>query len=184
MTTARLQVDRVELLQALFSVFRLQKASSKAKAVLHFEDGALHFELPGMSVGVSAAGEWSGRAQVPAAFLQMLTRVPPDTDPVSFVVAEGKLRVNSSVISCTWTPDSGSRIELPLNPPFKMVLSAAYHYTPDDIEQAGLKDVIADAEKRRDALIGQALAALNEFGFTRAEIRALVDAKMRGTPRP
>ncbi len=92
--------------------------------------------------------------------------------------------MNGSVITCTWECDSGYRIELPLNPTNNMILSAAYHCTPDDIEKSGLKELVSDAEKWRDRLIGRAFSDLNIFGVTRAEIRALVDEKMRGTSRP
>lgn len=183
-TPPRLQVDRTELIQTLKSISRLIKANSKAEAVLSFDEETLQMELPGMSVGVAAKGEWPGRARVAATFLQMMARVPPTTDPVSFAIADGRLKVDGSATNCTWEADSGNRIALPLNPPFQMILSTAYHYTPDDIEKSGLKDLVADAEKQRDKLIGQALSHLNEFGVTKAELRALVDAKMRGTSRP
>ncbi|MCX6379403.1 MAG: hypothetical protein NT023_07970 [Armatimonadetes bacterium] len=50
--------------------------------------------------------------------------------------------------------------------------------------KSGLKDVVAEAEQKRDSLVGRAHSALAVFGITRAELRTLVDEKMRRTPRP
>ncbi len=180
----QVQVDRSELLQAFKSIKRLTRAGEKAEAVLSFEGGALSIALPGMEVGAAATGDLAGRVRVPAQFIQMLAKMPPTGDPVVFTVEGDRLRVGSSTTPCTWEEDAGARIRLPLNPPFTTVLGVAYHYTPDDIEKAGLKEAVAAAEKRRDALIGQALGALGEFGVTRAELRTLVDDKMKRAPKP
>lgn len=182
--TPNLQVDLAELLPALKSMNRILKASRKAEAVLSFEEETLRIELPGMSVGIVATGEWSGQARIPAAFLQMTARVPPTTTPVSFLVADGRLHINGSAVACAWDSNNASRIMLPLNPTFIMILSVVYHYTPDDIEKSGIENLVTEAKEQRDIKIGRALSALEEFGVTRAELRALVDEKMRGCPRP
>jgi hypothetical protein len=179
-----IQVERGELLAALQSVQRLPRLIDKAEAILSLEDGTLIISVPGLEVRAGATGDLTGRVRVLAPFLLMLAKVPPSGDPVVFEIKDGRLKVGSSTTSCKWEDDAGTRIRLPLNAPFSMILSVAYHYTPGDIEQAGLKDMVAETEKRRDALIGQALGALGEFGITRAELRALVDAKMKQTEKP
>jgi hypothetical protein len=179
-----LTVDRSELIPVLKSIGKIVKRSETGEAVLYREDDMLKIALPGVEVGVAAEGHWPGRARIPAQFLLVLARVPPDGDPVHFRVEKGRLRINSSATACVWKEDTDSPIELPLNPPFTMLLSVAYHYTPDDILRAGLQDNVASAEQRRDTLIGQALAILSEFGVTHAELRTLVDEKMRRMPKP
>ncbi len=182
--TLQLQVDRGELLQALKSVKQLFKRKSNTDAILSFDGETLRIETLGMSLGVAAHGEWSGSVRFPCSFLQIVAAVPPDTDPVSVSVVNGRLQLNRSFTPCVWEDDAANHISLPLNAPFTMVLSVAYHYTPDDIEKSGLKDLVAEAEQTRDSLVSRSHSALEVFGITRAELRALVDEKMRRTPRP
>jgi hypothetical protein len=181
---AQVRANRAELLDALKSVSRMARTANKAEAVLCLKGDALTISLPGMEVGAAASGDLTGRVRVPVTFFLMLAKVPPSGDPILFEVSGGRLKVGSSTTACTCEAETGARIRLPLNPPFPMVLSVAYHYTPSDIEQAGLKETVADAEKRRDILIGNALVALADFGVTREELRALVDAKMKQTEKP
>lgn len=181
---AELTVNRDEFVAALKSVARFGRANPKAQAVLTFDGAAFAIEVPGVSAAAAATGQWRGQARVSAHFLVAQAEMPQDTDPFRIRIENGRLYVNTSSIEAVWEEAADDHIWLPMNAPLKMVLSVAYHHTPDAITKSGLTDMVDAAKKERDKRLGKAAEALSEFGVTRAELRAIVDAKMRATERP
>jgi hypothetical protein len=178
-----LSVARDELMQALTVIRKHLKKPAMTELILTFKQATMYLEIPGMSVGVSANGTWPGQARVPATFVKVMTSVPPKSNPVQFYVADNRLYCSSFSIDCQWDEEPEECIKLPLDPTFLDLLGVADHYSAEAIEKAGLRKMVVDAETKRDVLINRATLALKIFGVSDAELRRLVDEKVKGTSK-
>jgi hypothetical protein len=70
-------------------------------------------------------------------------------------------------------------IQLPLNYDTAMLLGLKLRYTPKEIEQSGLKETVANAEKNCMRHVSAAAAALALYHVKKEDIRALVDQSIR-----
>jgi hypothetical protein len=203
--TAFLEVSRKELLQALRTMRKFGSRKKVGEALLSFEAcgivihlrsararaaaraaragepqvGTLVIHLGGLTARAAARGSWGGEAVVPGPFVANFSRSLPDADPVAVRVERGRLKIGIVSVACTWHPRVAPRIPLPVNAELPHVLRIALEHGWEEIQRAGLEDVVSEAEEKRDALIERALRVLEPLGVEYEDLWELVDSTLR-----
>lgn len=174
-----LKVNRNEFAQALKTLDKFIKPNKSGEAIFFFENNKLNIQLGGVRTQASAEGTWSGQARVPNSRLIHLWKGLPEDDPLIVRVEGGYIYIGGFAISCVWQGSEGKLIELPLDPPFSLVLSLPLKYSEDDISRSGLANVVLRAEKHRDSLVAQCVKLLSPLEVTTADIRRMIDESLR-----
>jgi hypothetical protein len=175
-TIPSVSASRGELHAALRTLARfVKKRERTADAVLTFAADTLVISAPGGEVTVPATGAWVGEVRVPASFLLGLAARLPVADPLPLRVAAGRLHVGNVSARCVWQPRGEAGIELPLDPPFRMVLAVGLRHSPEEIVRSGLKGLVEKAQERRDALVRRAAEVLAPLGVVPDDLQEMVD---------
>ena len=203
--TACLEVSRKELLQGLRTLRKFASRKKAGEALLSFEvrgivihlrdakaraaartaragelqTGALVIHLGGLTARAAARGSWGGEAVVSGHFIANFSRSLPESDPVAIQVERGRLKIGPVSIPCTWHPRIAPRIPLPLDAKLPHVLRIALEHGWEEIQRAGLADVVAEAEEKRDALIERALRVLEPLDVEHEDLWELIDSTLR-----
>ena len=98
----KLTINRDEFLSALSLIKRVSKARSNQNAFLTLEPEGFHMELDDMAVTLKAQGSWPGKANVNAAFILVLAKVPPSGDPIEILADDYAISIGTSSARCTW----------------------------------------------------------------------------------
>jgi hypothetical protein len=76
-------------------------------------------------------------------------------------------------------PADPPAVVLPVNAVLPHILRIALEHDPAEIERAGLAAVVAEAEKKRDAILERATKLLAPLEIPQEVLRSLVDAWVR-----
>jgi hypothetical protein len=176
----KLWIKHDDFLTALRPVVKQIPSGDVSHAVLSFQKETLEIGLIGMTCGVPARGHWPGQARVGASFVRSLLSPPPTEDPVCIRVEEGRLHVGNFSTKCKWDGSPARVIELPMGPPLYMILQLPFRYSREHIEISGLTKVLEEAETKRNELMDQAVQILAPLLVTVADVRRLVDKRIKG----
>ena len=177
--TISLTVPRNELVEALKLLRKHAKKKGAGEAILSYESGMLTIQISGVVARAEAHGDWSGEARIPGKLLALLGSSPPPGDPVEFSVTKDSLHIGSLSFPCVWQQKDAASILLPLDAPLPVILITALKYSQEQITKSGLSKVIANAEEKRDELIGRAAKVLKPLGISREELGRFVNEQVR-----
>lgn len=147
-------------------------------ALLAFESGFLSIESGEVTSVMRAAGEWHGRATIPAETLRAISTVPPNHDPLTISYADGHLLVGNLTIVCQWQPLSQAFIHNLESPSFIDLLAMGRALPRSEMNATELGKRISSAAEQAEKRIRRALSQLAELGVTENELRALVETKI------
>ena len=177
--TAWLEVSRKELLQALRTIHKFAARRGAGNATLGFARGDILIRVGGVEARAPARGTWPGEAVAPGHFLANFHRSLPATDPVTILIDAGRLKIGIVSVLCRWQPQIEPSIVVPINAGLRHILRIALEHGRAEIQHAGLAAVVAEAEKKRDALLGRATKLLAPLEIPQDVLRSLVDAWVR-----
>ena len=158
----------------------LGKPRKSDQIILSFDGCFLHFDFNGMSVAAPAEGTWLPQVRVNSTVIFNLARFPAQDDPLVISLEDGRICFGPTFSSaCHIQVMWSSGIQLPINYNESMLLALKLKYSPSEIEQAGLKDLVAKAEKKCAACISSAASELLPFNVSKEALRKLVDQSIR-----
>lgn len=118
------------------SVLKLLKVSATTvwdgELMISFDGTDLHFVMQGMKTCIKGQGHWPGTALVAAKYFIPLIKLPPEDDPVTLRVKDGKFRIGTYTISCRWQSTVPVPIDLALDAPPIEILRLRFKYSLDD----------------------------------------------------
>ena len=185
-----LDVPRADLAQALKIAAGLMSKRA-AGASLCFEEGWLYIESGEAIAKAPARGVWPVTIVVGASWVRRLARSIPSGDPVRLHIEDGRLYANRYSEPCVWTPvDRPVKPELPAPDEKRLILEAATVLKPLLVGWADLEALVVKTRARGPAawrqeektmitLIARAWEILAPFGVETADIRKLVDRRVR-----
>ena len=175
----RLTVRREALIDALTLIARQYRPRGE-DAILSFDEANLLIDLGGITVVVPASGFWRGQMRYPGLPLLKLRNVMPEGNPLLLDVENGSLHIGGTVMRGKWQSSWSSRVELPMNASFPMLLALRYRYKDEEIEQSGLVKPYRRAWQRADRCISHAALALKPFDIPEARLRDWIENQLRG----
>ena len=173
------KVNRKELLDGLVLLRKTAKPKNNMEALISFEKGTFIVFINGVSVEASASGEFPGLVRIPAIKATELSKVLPSEDPLTIAHDQQRLFIGSFSMSCSWHNVEPIPIQLPMNPPFTVLLGLPMKYSTEQIFQSGLTRSHDEAERRRKMLTTKAFNLLREFEVSRTEVEELVAKAIR-----
>lgn len=179
-----LSVQRAEF-EAAFGLIRsLATPLPGEEAVLSFDGERLCIKLAGMGVAPAAQGCWPGQARVGASVMLALANVPPAGEVIKFRIADGELRVGTTIAACAWQTERSDPIVLAENASRAEILSLPLRYETAEVEASGYAETLKEAETWRSAQIGLALDSLATLGVTREDLAAVVGEALQRSVEP
>jgi hypothetical protein len=170
-----LKVNRKELLDGLIRLKKAAKPKKNMDAVLSFENGNFVVFINGVSIEATAEGQFPGLVRIPAAQAITLAKVLPPEDPLTVTHDEKRLYIGTFSMGCVFHNVEPNPIQLPIDPPFTLLLGLPLQYTDEQIFQSGLSKPFEEAQRRRKLLTTKAVNLLQEFGISRAEVEKLIE---------
>jgi hypothetical protein len=125
--------------------------------MISFDGTDLHFVTQGMKTRIAGQGHWPGTARVAAKYFIPLIKLPPNEEPITLRVKDGKLRIETYSISCRWQTTVPMPIDLPLDAPPIEILRLRFKYSLDDLAGAGLLPKLGELENDIARLYDEAL---------------------------
>ncbi|HWN08413.1 MAG TPA: hypothetical protein VNO50_03925 [Pyrinomonadaceae bacterium] len=174
-----LKVNRKELIDGLNLLRKTAKPKKNMEAVLTFEDGNFVVFVNGVSIEATAQGAFPGMVRIPAAQAITLAKVLPPEDPLTIAYEETRLYIGTFSMPCVWHNVEPNPIQLPINPPFTVLLGLPLKYSDQEIFQSGLSKPLDEAQRRRKLLTTKAVNLLLEFGVSRAEVEKLIEESIK-----
>ncbi len=171
-----LEVDAAEFKFAtkVFAKKRLKMGT----VLLAYENGFLSIESGEVTAVMHATGEWHGRAIFSPGIMRSLAMVPPAQNPIVITYAEDHLMLGSMKVTCLWNSVSESFIHELQNPDILDLL--AMELIPGaEMRGTSLGGKIRNARQRFERRIKNAAAQLVELEVTEAELRNLVEARIK-----
>jgi hypothetical protein len=175
----QIRVPRPGFEEAARLIRKLCKPKREEQAVLSFDGACLHIECAGMAVTPAAVGLWPGQVRVPSDFIKMLAKMPPPGDDIEFRVADGRLHVGSSSVTCAIQASWSKMIELSGNSSFGEVLSLHVQHTPEEIAAAGYSKMVENAVEWGERRVEKVCKELTDFMVEPAELRAFLFSNMK-----
>lgn len=182
LTRNLLHVTRADFTDAT-KVFT-RKRLALGPVLMAFEGGFLSFESGDVRVVMRADGEWQGRATFSPDLLRALATVPPDSDPIPIAYAEKRILIGGMTIPCQWSMPRQELAREIENPGLVDLLALNRTLTRAEIHGSDLGKRIKSAVGQADRAIKNAAARLVELDISEADIRALLEAKIRLRMRP
>ena len=144
-----------------------------------FDSEGLMLQMGSSQAHASATGEWQGIARCSPKFAFALIEALPDTKTVSLRVEGGKLYVGGSSATCMWDDRQGSLASIPLAGDLESLLALRIQHNPQELERAGLINMVLEAERKRNNMISRAVTALRPLGITRGDLLELLEERLK-----
>lgn len=173
----QLEVDAAEFKFAtkVFSRKRLKLGP----VLLAYEGGFLSIESGEVAAVMRASGEWHGRAIFSPEIMRALATVPPAQNPIVITYAEDHLTLDSMQIICQWNSVSKAFIRDLQNPGILDLLAMERNIPRAELGSSDLGRKIRDARQRFEQRIKNAAEQLKELEITEAELRDIVEARIK-----
>lgn len=171
--------DFVTELQRMSKI--LGRRKNVGEALLIYDVGRLLIRVGGAEFAVPATGEWRGEARVSASLLRALAKVPPVQDPIIVQVNAGRLRIAGTSMTCHWQKPNTATVEVPLDLDLRGRLRLAFEHSDEQLQQAGVAPLVADARGEMEKCIADAAKALAPLGISPVDVRTLVVTRLRVT---
>lgn len=167
--------DWAQTIDGLNNIVRLGR-QSRGDLIIGFGQKEVRLTCGATSVSVPALGNAAGSVAFPRGALH-----PLKVDARSFAKTSirlwldgGRLHIGNLAMACTWQPDTAPAPPLALNASLLDVLRLPYGMSQEELAAAGLACLLAQAEERLNALVGNATHDLAPLGIPREEIRQFV----------
>jgi hypothetical protein len=147
--------------------------------LLAYENGFLSIESGEVTVVMHATGEWHGRAIFSPEIMRALATVPPAQNPIIISYAEDHLLLGGMKIICQWNSVSEVFIHDLQNPDILDLLAMERNIPRAEMRGTGLGGKIRNARQRLERRIKNAAAQLEELEVTEAELRDIVEARIK-----
>ena len=177
---AKVTIGQAEFRLAIERFKTRRKVKPREMAILGFDGRFFSIEALGLVAAMHSEGLWPGLATFPAAYIAALAKVPPKEDPVIISCDESRVHIGTLSISCSWQRMSDTLLEIPGAPDWLVLLSTKYASSRGQILAAGIQQEIDNAERKLSRLLDRAAKPLEILGITGADLRPLVEAKLRG----
>lgn len=178
------EVARQDLAAAIASWRGLKASQFPAEAQVYLDGDALVIDSDGNAVEVPCSGSWEGVARVPIGyFLGLIGKLPPNQS-LDVRVSGERFYIGSSSIGCIVQPLHVSEPDLTLNPTLPDILVLAYSRTPEQLDQAGLRSRVIEAEEKAAKLVDNAMLHLAKLGVRREQLMAFIRNELAGSSRP
>ncbi len=147
--------------------------------LMTFEGGFLSIESGDATAVMRADGEWHGRATFSPEVLRAIALVPPPHDPMTISYADGYLLIGNMTIICQWNSLSQALIHDLQSPSMIDLLALERTLPRAEIAGTGLGKSIRQAKEKAERRIIKAVSYLEDLEVTEAEVRALVEARIK-----
>jgi len=144
-----------------------------------YEGGFLSFESGDATAVMRAEGEWNGRAIFSPEVLRAISLVPPPYDPLTISYADGRLLIGNMTIICQWNSVSKVLIHDLQSPSLVDLLALERTMPRAEIAGTGLGKSIRQAKEKAEQRIIKAVSLLAELEISEAEIRELVEKRIK-----
>lgn len=176
----RVEVQRKDLVAALSTWRGLKASQFPAEAQVYLDGDALVIDSGGNAVEVPCKGSWEGVARVPMSyFLGLIGKLPADLSLDIRAVGD-RFYIGSSSIGCALQPVHVEEPSLTLNPSLPEILALAYSRTPTELEQAGLRLKVDEANEKAANLVDNAMVHLAKLGIDREQLVAFIRLRLSG----
>lgn len=182
--TLHVQVAREDLAAAIGSWRGWKRSQFSAEVQVYLDGDALVIDSGGSAVEVPCSGIWECVARVPVDyFLGLIGKLPPNPS-IDVRVSGERFYIGSSSIGCVVQPLHVSEPDLIFNPTLADILALAYSRTPEQLDQAGLRPKVVEAEEKAAKLVDNAMVHLAKLGVSREQLMAFIRNELAGPPRP
>lgn len=173
----QLEVDTAEF-KSTTKVFS-RKRLKLGPVLLAYENGFLSIESGEVTAVMHATGEWHGRAIFSPEIMRALATVPPAQNPVVITYADNHLLLGGMKVVCQWNSVSEAFIHELQNPDILDLLAMERNIPRAEIGGTGLGKKIRSAREKYERRIKNAAAQLAELDVTEAELRDIVEARIK-----
>ena len=147
--------------------------------LLVYEGGYLSIESGEVTAVMNATGEWQGRATFSPDILRALVMVPSLDDPFHISYDDGHLLIGNIIIICQWNTFSQAFIHDLTNPNLIDLLALRETLPRSEIGGTEIGKKTRSAHEKAERRILNAAMQLQDFEITEAEIRQLVEKKVK-----
>jgi hypothetical protein len=150
---------------------------------LSVERSMLNLVATGTNVEVPVTSDASESVSITVGDLAKLKKVSATykAGPVRIRIGDGRIRFQNTSIGASVSETKVGRrvIDIPNDASAIDLVSLPEIFTEDEIEASGLQAKVATARESTRRMIDSAISSMCELGFTRSEVSAMVDAKIK-----
>jgi hypothetical protein len=150
---------------------------------LALQESMLTFVATGTKVEVPVVSELTESVSTTVGDLAKLKKISATykAGPVRIRIADGRIRFQNTFIGASISETKAARrvIDIPNDASPLDLISLPEIFTPDEIEACGLHTKVANAVELTRRMKDSATSSMGELGFTRSEVSAMVDAKIK-----
>lgn len=176
-------IEKRQFDNALKQVLLGRKAMPDDPVDLTAEPTMLTVVALGTSVQVPVVSEITGSVSVSVADIAKLKKISSTykPGPVRIRIVDGRVRFQNTAFSANVSAKKISRrvIDIPNDAGPMDLLALPAIFSIDEIEDCGLHSRVLDAQKKLGDRMDFEVAWLKDYGFTRAELIAMVEAKLK-----
>ena len=136
----------------------------------------------GTKVGVPAVSESTESVSITVGDLAKLKKISATYKggPVRIRIGDGRIRFQNTSIGASISETQVARrvIDIPNDASVLDLVSLLAIFSSQEIEDRGLQTRVQKAKDAVNVMMQNAVASMGEFGFTRAEVSAMVNAKI------
>ena len=175
-----LMVPRTDFRKAVHSCRHDRNLNSDV--LLWLEDGMLHILCGGAKAKLPSRGNWQGQVRVPGKMFRSIL-IDKGPEDIRLELTEQDLRIEGLCLPCVWQKQP-SAITIPVNSSTYDILQKLYGYSPSQIDEAGHGETYRKAQEETDAMIKHAAMALKPLQITEADLRELLEQRLKQATRP
>ena len=178
-STHTFQVN-TKALRTILSRMKKLGGVGKGDIILTLEPKALCVQWSGMCEEIDATGDGNVTVRISGDYMQGLARVLPRTAETTLTYADEKIRFNTLSLSCTRI-DEAPPVLLPMKTTPLEVLLLSLREKEEDIENAGLKTSLTEAQQRAQRSIEKASENLRWLNISPTLLNTWVQAHLEAT---
>jgi hypothetical protein len=150
---------------------------------LAVEQSTLTLVATGTKVEVPVVSEATESVSITVSDLAKLKKISATykAGPVRIRIGGGRIRFQNTSIGASLSETQVARrvIDIPNDASVLDLVSLPAIFSSQEIEDCGLQTRVQKAKDAVNVMLQSAVASMSEFGFTRAEVSAMVDAKIK-----
>lgn len=150
---------------------------------LAVQESVLTLVATGTKVEVPVVSDSTESVSVTVGNLAKLKKISATykAGPVRIRIGNGRIRFQNTSIGANISEAQVARrvIDIPNDASVLDLVSLPAIFNSQEIEDCGLQTRVQDAKDAANLMLQSAVASMGEFGFTRAEVSAMADAKIK-----
>ncbi len=176
-------IEKRSLDSAMKQVLFGRSGASEDLVDLKVERSMLTLAAMGTNVEIPVTSDASESVSITVGDLAKLKKVSATykAGPVRIRIVDGRIRFQNTSIGVSASEATGARrvIDIPNDASVLDLVSLPAMFSSQEIENCGLQARVQKAKDTVDVMLQNAAASMGEFGFTRSDISAMVDAKIK-----